>query len=488
MGVTTNSNTTGLRIAEEVIGTPKTLPGTPVWEPMEPNGYGDFGAEVTTAPRNPIAADRQRRKGPVVDLDASGGFTADFTAKSFVNLIQGFMFANWRKKSEARPTAVTATGYTVASGGAAFTTSSLIFAEGFNNPNNNGLKVAGNSTATSVLATGLTVEAGVTGATVTRVGFEFAAGVLTVTVAAGVVTIGGTSLNTHGLIPGEWFWLGGDAAITRYDTAANNGWYRVRTVTATAIVCDRAPDGVATDAGASKTIRMFTGHVVKNEADPALQVIRSYQLERTLASGQFQYLVGAAANSLELTIGTGEKIEMELNFVALDEETPAVAKTGTRPAVPAQSAYNSTSDFMRLRLQNDTSGTALAAYMTDLSLTIDNGVETAKAIGSLGGIDFTLGDFMVNGDVEVYFSTTEAIRAVRENADVSLDFGLVTMSGGNPVGWLFDVPLITLGDARLNIEKDSPIKLPLNIEAAAHGTLNHTLLVQHFAYLPNLTL
>jgi hypothetical protein len=69
-----------------------------------------------------------------------------------------------------------------------------------------------------------------------------------------------------------------------------------------------------------------------------------------------------------------------------------------------------------------------------------------------------------------------------------MDFGLCALSDGRPVGWLFDVPLVSLGDARLNIEKDSPIKLPLKMEAAAHGTLNHTLLVQHFTCLPSLAL
>jgi hypothetical protein len=56
------------------------------------------------------------------------------------------------------PTAVTATGYTVPSGGA-LTTNHLVFARGFTNAANNGLKVTTASIAAEIKAAGLVVEA-----------------------------------------------------------------------------------------------------------------------------------------------------------------------------------------------------------------------------------------------------------------------------------------------------------------------------------------
>lgn len=492
-----DSNVTGLYFAEETLGSPKVLPGSPVWYPVEPNSYGEFGAQTKTVKREPITASRQKRKGAVVGLDVAAGFNLDFTSKVPYIMMQGFMFADWRAKDNLPVTAVSGTQYTVASGGAAFLANDLLYAENFNVAGNNGLKVPTASTATTVSAPGLAVEASPPStACITRVGRQGAAGDYTLTVVNSRAQLNCTAGNfsTLGLIPGEWVWLGGDTAITQFATATCNGWYRVFSVANLTLVFDRWPGDVngdpVADAGATKTIQLFLGHCIKNEATPALQKFRTYQFERFLGGTRYQYELGCGANTLKVNVKMNDKVTLDMSYVALDEDlTQVAAKAGTRATIEKEVVFNSATSFSRLRLLGADGKTPVTSIMTDLTLTIDNGIEPLDGItNALGSVDLKASDFMVSGSIEAYLSTLAAVAAVKANPDCSIDFGMVENVGTNATGWLFDVPLLMLGDGRLKVEKDKPIKLPVNLDAAGHETLNHTLLAMRFAYLPQLAL
>lgn len=478
----TDSNLTGLRFAEEEsVG---ILPASPVWLPLEPNSYGDFGSEITTLARTPITAGRQRKKGVTVDLDASADFETDFTQRGMYELFQGFMFADWRVKAHATITAVAADGaYTIASPVGAFGVGDLVAAFDLAIRSNNGLgKVT--AVAGSTVTTNKVTNVDASDGTLRKVGFEFAAGDASIVVTNGVASLETTAkdLTELGLIPGEWVRIGGDAAITQFGTVANNGIARVLSVAEDAIVFDKTKFTMVADSGAGKTIRLFLGDVIKNESDPALIKRRSYQLERTLEKAGAEYVKGSVANEMTLTFSTADKVVVSTAFVSTDSETATAEdglKAGARPAIKQSDAFNTTSDVGRLRVGNST-GEALIAYFTEVELTINNGVEPNKAIGILGAFDLTAGDFAVSGSLTGYFGNVQAVRAVRANDDATLDFMIVKQNAG----WLFDVPLISLGNARLQVEKDQPIMIPLDSEGA-ESSFGHTLLVMCFHYLPD---
>lgn len=496
-----DSNISGLRYAEEA--SLKTLPGTPTWKTLEPNSYNDFGGELSKMARNPINANRQRKKGVTTDLDAAGGFNSDFTQTNLQDLMQGFFFADFRQKGTETPTAVSATVYSVAST-AGFFTGSLIMASGFAVSGNNGLKTAGAIVAnTSIAADGLSIEASPPAdASLVVVGYEGASGDLEIDASGDLPALISTTkdLTELGIIPGEWVFIGGDAAATQFATAANNGFKRVRTVAANEITFDKSDQEMVTDDGASKTIRIFLPRVLKNETG-ALIKRRSYQLERTLGAPddaqpsqiQSEYLVGAVANEFTLNIPTADKVNADLTFVALDYETRDGAtgvKSGNRPALVETEAFNTSSDVTRLNMSIVTPGSAaptpLFGFVTELSVAINNNVSAAKAVGVLGGFDIIVGTFQVSGNVTAYFSNVSAIEAVRANSDVTLDFAAVK----DNAGWVVDLPLISLGDGRANIEQDQAITLPLSMDAATAASidtnLDYTAMMCFFDYLPDL--
>lgn len=490
-----DSNFTELRYAEEECL--KQLPANPVWNPLEPNSYQDFGGQISTTAREPISASRQRKKGSVTDLEASGGFNQDLTVDNSFNLLQGFMFADVREKPTTKPVngeavvirGVTAANKTIAAAKSMdkFKAGALIKLSGFKMPQNNGVFSVASSTATGVVtAEALVDETPTADAKVQQVGVKLTTPNLSME--GKLLQMAGAKLNELGLIPGEWVFIGGDTPASRF--VNNVGFARVKEVQANYIQFDKTSFTPKEETGAGKTIEIYFGSVLKNESDPSLIKRRSYQLERFLGNDELgkmsEYLVGAIANELTINISNSDKVTIDMSFVALDNEQRDGSKglkAGTRPNAIPQAAFNTSSDFSRIKLAEvvpDAAPNALFAFATEMSITINNNVSSSKAIGVLGGMDASAGMFEVGGNMTAYFADIKAVQAVRNNADVTLDIVMVNKDGA----LLFDIPLLTLGDGRLNVEKDQAIMLPLETQAV-ESAYGYTLLVQQFKHLPS---
>ena len=496
-----DSNTTGLRYAEEE--TLENLPVSPVWYPLDPNSYKDFGSEIKTVSRNPINPTRQRKKGVVTDLDATGGFVQDLTQNNLTRLLQGFFFADIREKVSTIPTNGTAVPCTSVTGSThkfnfgadpgAFAAGDVIVASGFGVAANNGLFVIDTTDADDItLAAGLADEASPPAtAKITCVGKQLASGTSAIEMNGSLVrlTDSDADFTTFGLIAGEWIYLGSDTSGKRF--ADNNGFARISVIAEGYLEFDKTSWTATAETGTAKTIQIYLGSVLRNENDPDLIVRRSYNLERTLGSDDdgvmSEYLVGAVANELTINIPQADKITVDMSFVAVDNEQRDGAtgvKSGTRPILPADDdAFNTSSDFSRIKLAyvstTDAAPTPLFAFATELNLTIKNNVSPDKAISVLGAFDITAGGFELDGKLTAYFADVAAVAAVRNNSDITIDFILAK----NNAGILVDVPLLALGDGRLTVEKDKPIMIPLSL-MAAESNFNHTVLFQSFPYLP----
>lgn len=496
-----NSNSTGLRYSKELsIG---VVDPSAVWTPLEVNSYSDFGGETVLKARTPINDGRQRKKGIVIDENASGGFNMDLTQNNLEDLLQGFFFAAARTKSEfSSITAVDGSleKYSATSGLTIFNVGDLVFASGFSTTANNGLK-----TATAVTATGLTVSEDITteasppsSARLVQVGYQFAAGDLDVSVSGGAYpTLTSTTkdMTELGIIPGEWIFIGGDTASLGFSNTVNNGYARVLSVTANVMTLDKTQSTMVTESSTTETVQIFFGRVLKNEKNPSLQVRSSYQFERQLGASddsqptqiQSEYLVGSVPNDLTLKFATGDTITADMSFLSTSHEVVSGVtgvKAGTRPSLADADAFDATNGVSRLKMNvvstTNSNPTPLFGFLLDFDITIKNNITADKAIGTLGAFDMTAGNFEVDGTMNAYFSDIAAITSIRNNSDITLDFVLAKDNAGVAV----DVPLIALGGGKLSVEQDQPVKMPLTTPAAEHSTLGHTLLMSFFDYLP----
>lgn len=501
-----DSNLTGLSFAEEqTIG---VLPANPIFFQVEPNSFKEFGAQVTVTPRNPINPTRQRRKGSVTDLIATAGYMTDVKPDNLNRLMQGFFYAAAREKWSTVPLGGSASSATSVVGNVVtinvaqvgnIQVGNLVVSKGFNNSANNGLKVvtAVDVTKTQITFAGMSDEANPPfNATMEVVGFQFQASDLTITNNSGQVALADTSedFTTFGLVPGEWMFIGGDEISTQFASHANNGFARVFSVTANQIVLDKTDNTAVTDLGNGKNVRLFFGAITKNET--AVNLIRryTYTLQRTLgqdANGTMaEYMTGSVPNEFQLNVKAAALVTADVTFtgldtVAVDGSVSLKSKAaGASDIAPTNlSCYNTVSDFSRIRMYsispNSTNPVPLAAYIMDATIMIKNSNQPDHAIGVLGAFDMTSGNFEIDGKLLCYFNSVAGQQSVRNCADITLDLAMTKQNQG----LLLDIPLLALGEGRLNVVKDKPIELPLSI-MGGQSNFGHTAAWMHFPYLP----
>ena len=415
-----DSNGTGLRYSLETsIGVAN---GSAVWYPLEPNEYDDFGGQYKLVARNPINQGRQRKKGVIVDLDSSGGFTSDLLQTGLQDLLQGFFFADFRRKGEEAVTVVDIDGanpdeYEVAST-SGFLVGSLVKGSGFTNTGNNALNVVTavvSNTSVEVATGQLTAEASPPAAAkITVVGYQSATGDIDVDASGTLPALTSTTLDftTLGIIPGEWIYMGGDTSPMQFTTAANNTWARVYTVAANRLTFDKTNTTMVTEANTTKTVRLWFGRVLKNESSGSLQVRRTFQLERTLGASddaspsqiQSEYVVGAVPNTAEFSFSTADKATVSMAFMGTDHEQRTGVtgvKAGTRPSIVAEDAYNTSNDFavLKMSILDRTAGanpSALFAFLSEFTIQVNNNISANKAVSYLGSFDMTAGQFIVD--------------------------------------------------------------------------------------------
>lgn len=504
-----DSNLSGLSIAEEsgLRVLPGTLGANAVWYPQEPNTYTDFGGTPKSVARAPITSGRQNARAVLTGMDAAGGFNSDFIQTGIFRTMQGFMFADAHEKPDTQPVKVatvtaisdvSSTAYEAASGLGTFIVDHLVFASGFTNASNNGLKLVTASGATSVSCAGLVVEASPPAAArIEVVGFRDTSGDLSLAVSASSVTLASTvlDLTTLSLNPGEWVFIGGDATANQFTNAVNKGYARIRTIATHAITFDETTFAAVADAGTGKLVDIYFGKFLRNESDPTLIKRRTYNIERTLgdagAGQQAEYLEGSVADEADFNFPLQDKATIDFKFVACAHTTRNGAqglKIGTRKVSTASRAYNSSTDIYRMQVAPSYAGTVNAngtfGYCNDAKLSIKNTVAATNAIGAgLYAIDTTAGNFDFSGTVTAYFTTVDAVNAINANSD--MEFNIIVAAANK--GCIFDAPMLGLSGGVLAVEKDKEITIPVDLSAAA-GDLNYTLSLTQFAYLPTIAM
>ena len=474
----------------------ETSPGVAgtTWHLLEPNTIGTFGSTITTVARDPISKNRQRRKGAVVDLDSAIEFDADLTHDHFVRFAECFLFSTFSDGETVSITNVdgTANEYDKASG-TTLTSGTLVFARGFTNDANNGLKVVDTgATATTipVTDTGLVDETPPSNAVVEVAGVESAAGDLDVD-ANGNLTSTVLDFTTLGLTVGQIIHVGGQAAISRFTNSENFGYARVVGISANLLTLDKKSQAFVTEANAAQTVQLLFGRYLRNvPVDDADYSEQSVQFEMTWPNLQnpsgtgdeYEYSIGNLCNEMVITLPLTDKATVSFGFVGQDTEVPTTSrKTGaSTPIDPlGTAAYGTSSDIARLRVQK-LDETGLTTCFKSVTLTLNNQVSPEKCLGTLGATFLNTGNFLVDVEAQTLFTDSRMIDAIRNHETLTMDF--ILTNGESTIA--VDIPAMTFGDGSRELPVNESVLINLTGQAFADPVLNTSIGISLIPFVP----
>jgi hypothetical protein len=479
------------------------------WFNLRPNDHGDIGSSIKKTSRTPITSRRQVFRPIVTDLDSGVPYKADITIDDLDNFMEGIFCAVVKHSggtgvSKFRPTAVVDGGvaadeYTVAAGGA-LPANTLIVARGFQNALNNGLKVVvatSGNTAIKV-ATGSLVAEVVPAAplsysnpTVEVAGVQGASGDIGAD-ASGNLTSTANIWTTVGLNVGQWIRLGDlpSGAAFAFANTAYVGFARVRAIAAGLLTLERRQWTVgAADTGVGKTIRVFFTSWCRNVALTHADFVKpSYAFEivypdlNSPGVAEYEYPLGNVLDEAKFELPLTSKATMELTFVGTNTPDPVTSRaTGADAALDpvTELALSTATDVPLLQIQNvDESG--LTTEFKSLTLSFKNNATPEKVIGTLGANRINAGRFEVMIDAEVIFTSSQVVKAIRDNRRVSLGCALSNAD----FGAFIDVIAMDMSEADREFPTNQSVKLKVKSTGFYDPQLQSTASISKFAYLP----
>lgn len=487
-----------------------TLPGSPIWDLLEPNTINSFGATITKTARNPISKLRQRRKGTTTDIESGVEFEADLTGDHFKKLAEGFVFAAFSSFNGDKIQAgalfqdlvaeTTGSQFQHDALAGAIPVGRLVYSRGFDIAGNNGLAVvSGVPTTTVTPVTGLTltdeVPGNTSGAILEVAGVRTGVGDIDITVTGTTGSLTSTVLDftTLGLIVGQLIYVGGLTATNRF-ASGRHGSARVTSIAANALGLDKirttpAATALQTEANTTQALDILFGRFLRNvDVDDADYLEQSYQFELAypnlggVGTDGYEYAKGNYSDTMSVNLPGQDKATVTFGYVGTDtpSATTVRASGAATPVEPVETtAYNTSTDLARLRLENaDEDG--LTTCFKSMTITLANGVTAEKCLGSLGALGLNTGNFLVDIEAQATFDNVEVTEAIRNNETVTLDW--VTKNGDGAIGW--DLPALTLGGGDKEFPVGETVRINLTGEVFADPILGTSIGLSLFPVYP----
>lgn len=213
-------------------------------------------------------------------------------------------------------------------------------------------------------------------------------------------------------VVGQWIQVSGFA------TAANNGFFRVVSRTASKIVVN----GTLTDEAATPSVTI-DGQMLRNGVTRT-----SFTLEKHFADiTQFQSFTGMIVGNMSLSVEANAILTGVFNFMGLASAlTQATVGTGAANAANTNAVMNASSNVGDLY---EGGSLVSGVYFQSLTAALNNKLRPQNAIGSLPHIGIGAGTIELTGTLNAYFATNALMDKYLGSTTSSFSFRVSDAAG-----------------------------------------------------------
>jgi len=273
-----------------------------------------------------------------------------------------------------------------------------------------------------------------------------------------------TNFTTQNLTAGQWIKVGG------FDTAGNNGYCRVVSISANSLVVEGL---TLTDEGIGSpenTITMDGSFLSNGTTEHYYTIEKAYEDASPLI---YRAFLGNKVSGMSLSVSSNAILTGSFSFMGLTASASAsvTAGTGSPTAANTNDVYNASGNVANIREAGD--ALSSKTYATSLELSLDNGLSPQKAIGTAGSVGIGDGRCNVTGTLNTFLVTAELIDKLVNNTATSIDFRITDAAGNT---YIFDMPRVKYQNGSANISgADADVEVPLDFQALRDPTLGYTI-------------
>lgn len=253
--------------------------------------------------------------------------------------------------------------------------------------------------------------------------------------------------------------------------AANNGFFRVVSVTATKIVVS---GGTLVTEAAGDSVTIDNDGTIWNETTETSFTIEKSFTDKT----QFHTFAGCVVSELTLNLAVGEILTGSFDFLGKDMvRGVATAGTGAYTAATTTGVMNAVGNVASIR----EGGTELAApiYARALTVTVNNNLRGIKAIANLGNVDIGIGRGLVTGTLQIYFENGDLVDKYINSTETSIDFRVADTAGNTYIVTMPRIKFISQEIVAGAIDQD--VVVDMEFQAIRDATDTWTIQIDRFA-------